>query len=268
MKRVFVGSFVIPLLLLLVGCEKEDTGAIGPQGASGNGTLVVRLTDSPAAYDAVNIAVDSVRVHISSADTASGWYTISRTPAMYDLLQFMGGKDTIIAEGSIPAGYYSQLRLFIGEGSNVVVDGIPHPLVIPSGSQSGLKLNIQATISAGVAYVLMLDFDANRSIVVTGNGRYMLKPVIKTVALAISGSMSGFVSPAATHPTVWAIAGMDTSSTFADTAGFFRFKFLLPATYMVTIVPADTAYRDTTLTNVQVVAGLNTNVGTVVLHHK
>jgi hypothetical protein len=266
MKTFLSGYLAIALLALLLGCEKD--GTIGPGDGSGIGTLAVRLTDAPAAYDAVNIAVDSVRVHVDSGDSLNGWYTISRFPAMYDLLQYTGGKDTIIAEGQIPAGYYSQIRLYIGVGSNVVVNGVAHPLEIPSGSQSGLKLNIQTTIVGGVRYVLVLDFDASRSIVVTGNGRYLLKPVIKTVATAVSGSLTGVVSPAATNPTVWAIAATDTSSTIADTTGLFRFKYLLPATYSVTIVPADTTYRDTTFTNVIIVPAMSKDLGTIVLQKK
>lgn len=266
MKKFLSAYFAIALLFLIGGCQKEDT--TGPGNASGNGTIVVRLTDAPAAYDSVNIAVDSIRVHVDSGDSLGGWYTISRSPAMYDLLQFVGRKDTIVAEGPIPAGYYSQLRLYIGVGSNVVVGGVTHPLEIPSGSQSGLKLNIQATIIGGVQYVLVLDFDASRSIVVTGNGRYLLKPVIKVVTTGISGSLTGKVAPAATNPTVSAIAGIDTSDTMADTSGFFKFKYLLPATYMVTIVPADASYRDTTLTNAIVIAGQNTDLGTISLQKK
>ena len=266
MRRVLAGHIAIALLSLLGSCQKEET--LGPGDGSGKGTLAVRLTDAPAGYNSVNIAVDSVRVHVDSGDSISGWYTISRSPAMYDLLQFIGGRDTLIAEGEIPAGYYSQMRLYIGVGSNVVVDGVTHPLEIPSGSQSGLKLNIQATIIGGAKYVLALDFDASRSIVVTGNGRYLLKPVIKTVATAVSGSLTGVVAPAATNPTVWAIAGTDTSSTIADMTGLYRFKYLLPAAYSLTIVPADTTYRDTTLTNVIVVAAVNTDVGTITLHKK
>jgi hypothetical protein len=268
MKRSVFGFFAIALLSFIVGCQQDNSGTTGPGGGTGTGTLSVRLTDAPAAYDSVVIAVDSVRVHIDITDTTGGWYTVSRTPATYDLLQFTGGKDTLIAEGPVPAGYYSQLRLYIGEGSHVVVDGLPIPLFIPSGTQSGLKLNIQTTIVGGVKYVLLLDFDAAHSIVVTGNGRYMLKPVIKVVTTAASGSLSGVVSPAATTPTVWAIAGTDTSGTMSDGTGYFKFAYLAPATYSVTIVPADTTYRDTTLTNVSVSAGYNTNLGTIALQKK
>ncbi len=266
MKKLVLGWLAITLFTVLWGCQKDET--TGPGTGSGTGTLAVRLTDSPAGYDSVIIAVDSIRVHVDSADSVGGWYTMSRAPAVYDLLQFMGGKDTLVAEGDIPAGYYSQMRLYIGSGSHVVVNGVSIPLEIPSGPQSGLKLNIQSTIVAGVQYVLVLDFDAARSIVVTGNGRYLLKPVIQTVALSISGSLSGVASPASARPTVWAIIGADSTSTLADTSGFFKFKYLVPGTYQVALVPSDPTYKDTTLSNITVIAGMNRDLGTIVLTKK
>ncbi len=266
MKKIVGGLIGAALLAFVGGCQQDNTGTTGP--GTGMGTLSVRLTDAPATYDSVVIAVDSVTVHIDVSDTVGGWTTISRTSAMYELLRFTGGKDTLIAEGPVPAGYYSQLRLYIGEGSHVVVDGISYPLFIPSGTQSGLKLNIQTTIVEGVKYVLLLDFDAAHSIVVTGNGRYMLKPVIKVITTAASGSLSGVVAPAATAPTVRAIAGTDTSSTMCDGTGYFKFAFLTPTMYAVTIVPSDTTYKDTTLTNISVTAGYNTDLGTITLQKK
>jgi hypothetical protein len=269
-RRFFVAAALVCYAVLLAGCQRNDDGATGPAGGSGGGTgtLAVRLMDAPGAYDAVNIVVDSVRVHVESGDSITGWVTLSRVPATYNLLEYVNGRDTIIAEGIIPVGYYSQMRLHIGAGSTVAREGRIYPLETPSGSQSGLKLNIQATIVGGVRYVLLLDFDAERSIVVTGNGRYLLKPVIKTVATAVSGSLTGKVQPDTTRPTVWAIAGQDTSTTSADTTGIFKFRYLAPAAYTLRIVPADTTYRDTTLTGILVSAGLNTDIGTVALQKK
>ncbi len=270
MKGAITGFLVLAVVLTLGGCQRESVNtATGPEGSGSMlGAIVVRLMDAPAAYDSVNIVVDSVRVHVESADSVGGWITVSRSPAVYNLLDYTSGRDTVIAEAPVPAGYYSQLRLYIGSGSNVVVSGMRHPLEVPSGSQSGLKLNIQAAIAPGVKYVAALDFDAARSIVVTGNGRYMLKPVIKVVTTAVSGSLSGMVSPDTTHATVWAIAGTDTSSTLADTTGYFKFPFLVPGGYSLQIVPADTTYADTTLSNVSVFAAQNTDVGTIVLRKK
>jgi Domain of unknown function (DUF4382) len=269
MKRQ-IGWFLTIAVAVLGGCQKEGvnntTSTVGTQVEQG--ILEVRLTDSPALYDEVNIVVDSVRVHVDSSDSVGGWYTLSRVPAMYNLLDYTNGEDTLIAEGPVSTGYYSQIRLYIGDGCNIVQNGSTHPLEVPSGSQSGLKLNVQATILPGVRYVARLDFDASRSILMTGNGRYKLKPVIKVLTDAVSGSMTGIIAPDTAYATVRAIVGTDTSTTLADSTGYFAFESLLPATYMLTIVPADTMYRDTTLTGIGVFAGQNTDVGTIILQGK
>lgn len=267
--RGTLSAVILSSALIIAGCERSDVDdTTGPGTGSGYGTMTVRMTDAPGGYEAVTIAVDSVRVHVESGDTLNGWYTISRAPATYNLLDYTNGRDTLIAEGAVPAGIYSQMRLYIGQGCSVTENGVMHPLEIPSGSQSGLKLNIHATIFPGVKYVLMLDFDAGRSIVTTGNGRYKLKPVISTVAMAVTGSLTGRVAPDTTYAAVWAVTGADTSTTNADPTGLFKFGYLPPATYRLTIVPADTTYRDTTLTNILVSAAQNTDVGTITLQKK
>lgn len=265
MKNALSAITLAFLLALLAGCEKNEsvTGT-----GSDMGYFVIRMSDSPGSYQAVNIAVDSVRVHFDSGDTLSGWYTLSRVPTVYDLLTLTNGVDTVIAEGLVPAGRYSQIRLYIGEGSSIVRDSIVHPLEIPSGSQSGLKLNVQADIQAGFRYVLRIDFDVARSIVVTGNDRFKLKPVIQAVANAASGSIMGIVAPDSTRPTVWAITGADTTTTIAAPDGFFKLGYLVPATYLVHITPADTTYRDTTFVGIIVNAGSATNLGTIQLQKR
>lgn len=252
------------LTLLLVSCSKDET-PVTTGNSNGTGTLVIRMTDRPAAYDSIMIQVDSVRAHISSSDTTSGWVTLNRTPAMYNLLALVNGADTVIGQASLPPGVYSQIRLFIGGGSHVVVGGVSHPLTIPSGSQSGLKLNVHAPVLENITYVILLDFDAARSIHVTGNGRYMLKPVIRAVATAQTGIISGRVQPSSTRAAVTAVAGTDTVGTLADTSGAFKLVYLQPATYSVSIVPTDTTYRDTTITGVGVTAGATTSLGTITL---
>lgn len=270
MKKILWGSLTLALVLALGGCEKDEVNmATDPVGGPGSGTFVVRLTDGPGGYDAVNIVVDSIRVHYESADSVGGWYTISRMPAVFNLLAYSNGRDTIIAGGPVPAGYYSQMRFYIGSGSEVVKDGIASPLVIPSGSQSGLKLNIQANVVAGTAYEVLLDFDAGRSIHVTGNGRYMLKPVIKVITTALStGSLTGVVLPDTVASTVWAIMGTDTSSAFTDATGHFMFRYINPGIYLVKVVPADTTFLGKDLPGVTVLTGQTTDVGTITLQKK
>jgi hypothetical protein len=76
----------------------------------------------------------------------------------------------------------------------VVLDGTTYPLSTPSAEQSGLKLQ-EPNITGGIMYHVLLDFDANKSIVKLGNGGYKLKPVIRTVGPAISGTIISYLLP-------------------------------------------------------------------------
>ncbi len=269
MKKGLLIVLTLLTLGLWIGCSKSDT-ATGPQQSS-TGTLQLNMIDSPVSYDQVNIAVDSVQAHIATSDSTSGWYTLNHTPTTYNLLKLVNGANAILGSSALPVGQYSQIRLFIGSGSNVVINGVSKSLTTPSGAQSGVKLNVDATVQANVTYVLTIDFDAARSIVTTGNPNnpsYILKPVIRAVATATTGIISGTVSPASTMPALWAMSSMDTVTSYADTTGGFKLAYLNPATYSVFIAPKDTAYRDTTISGVSVTAGTTTSLGTITLQHK
>lgn len=232
----------------------------------GGGTLQVSLADGPGDFEAVNIVVESVEVHRAGEDSLSGWMTVRATPGTYDLMQLRNGVTAVLVDHQLPAGDYTQMRLVLGAGCTVVVDGVTHPLVVPSGMHSGLKLNHPFTIGNDAIYEVMLDFDAMRSIHQTGMGQYMLRPVIHAMAGMVSGSLVGTVLPIASRAAVMAVIGTDTLTARADTlSGFFRFPMLWEGTYDVTFTPTAGAYRDTTLTGVSVVRMQTTDVGTITL---
>ena len=233
------------------------------------GTLSVRLVDSPAAYQEVNIVVDRVEVHASGSDSSSGWFTINDVPASYDLLTLRNGVSQALGDQKLAVGKYTQIRLIIGAGSNVVIDSITYPLTIPSGFQTGIKLNREFEIAPDQVYELLLDFDVDRSIHLTGSGDYMLRPVIRVQPTVTSGSISGVILPATAHAKITAILAPDTVSAFADTiSGAFTIMALPAGTYSVAIAPADTLFADTTIAGVIVVAQQDTNLGTVTLRAK
>ncbi len=265
MKRVLMGFLALAAVQLLGGCGKNLADNISGPGVIGTGLLAVRLTDAPGAFDAVNVVVDSVRVHVDSGDSLSGWYTISTVRAEYNLLSYVNGRDTVIAAGFLPPGKYTQMRLYIGRGSTVATGGSTAPLDIPSGMQSGLKLNIQATIVADATYGLALDFDAGHSVIATGGGRYLLNPVVRVISTAVAGSLTGQVIPDSVGATVLAIGDTDTTSTVTDASGNFTFKYLNPGFYLLRCVPADTTYQDKDLPNVAVATGETTDIGAAIL---
>lgn len=260
MKRLL---FIATVLIVLLSCNKSSN-------SSGSGRLEVRLTDDPSVYDAVYIDVQSIKVNVSSdSGTGSGWRTVSLLrPGIYDLLHFRNGIDTVLAAVDLPAGKLSQMRLVLGSNNSVVIDGHSYPLQTPSAQQSGLKFNIHATLASDIVYRLWIDFDAGRSIVTTGNGGYILKPVIRTYTEAIGGSIKGYVLPALAKPQVWAVQGADTLMALPDSAtGYYFFGGVNAGSWNLLFHAQDSTYRDTAYA-VSVATGVVTDAGKVNLGKK
>lgn len=245
--------------LAVAGCSDDAT-------APGTGTLKLNLVDSPAAYDAVIVQVDSVQVHAAGEDSTSGWRTVSSNAGEWDLLTLRNGLSALLADAQLPAGHYTQIRLRLGDGNRVVVDGVEHDLEVPSGARTGLKLNHEFTIEDGVLTEITLDFDANRSVHETGNGRWMLRPVIRAMAHVVSGSLGGVVLPLDARARIEAVSGADTLTAYADTLdGSFLFPVIREGLWQVTMSPTAGAYLDSVLAAVPVTAQQATDLGTIEL---
>lgn len=108
-------------LIIMTACGKDEN-------SSGTAYLAIRLTDAPANYDEVNVEIIGIEVTGSAANTIS----LDVTPGVYNLLDFTGGVDTLIANGGVPAGKLQQVRLILGTSNSIVVDGITYPLATPS----------------------------------------------------------------------------------------------------------------------------------------
>lgn len=257
---------VFMLLSILWQCsENSTTESVSVDG--GEGLIRLLLVDSPAMLDSVVICISSVEVHKVGSDSTNGsWTVLNDSLRYFDLLQLRNGASAVLGDTALSAGKYTQIRLIVEDGSYVVDEGVKHNLIIPSGSQSGIKLNHSFDIEAGKLYEFYLDFNVDKSIIVTGNGQYKMKPVIRVVPFAISGSISGQVLPLDSDPTIRALSGSDTVSTFTDANGLFKLMALLEGIYDVHIVPADTIiYKDTTITGVYVIANQDTDIGTITL---
>lgn len=250
-------------IFFFISCNKNSS-------SGGTGHLEVRLTDDPSPYDAVYIDVQKVEVNVSSdSGTTSGWQTVPLLrPGIYNLLKFRNGIDTVLAAADLPAGKLSQMRLVLGSNNSVVINGQSYSLKTPSAQQSGLKFNIHSTLTSDIVYRLWIDFDAGRSIVNTGSGAYILKPVIRTYAEAIGGSINGWVLPAMAKPQVWAIQGTDSLLALPDTAtGHYFFGGVDQGSWKLWFHAQDSSYADTSFT-VTVATGVVTDAGKTTLRQK
>ncbi|MBE0539738.1 MAG: DUF4382 domain-containing protein [Ignavibacterium sp.] len=256
-KIIFIIGFA---MILFVGCSDNTTGP-----ASGNGSLKMYLVDSPSSFDSVIIFVKRVEVHKSGSDSTSGWYVINNTLRSFDLLQLRNGASAVLGDSILSPGNYTQIRLILDDGNYVIDNGIKHDLRVPSGFQTGIKLNQAFTIEPNSLYELILDFNVDKSIHITGNGQYMLKPVIRCMSMVTSGTISGQVLPLDAQAVVFTTIGSDTVTTYPDTLGFFKLMALPEGLYDVEIGPLNPVYKDTVITGVNVLANQISDIGTIVL---
>ena len=251
MKKILLAA-VIAGTVIYTGCKVNDT----PDASR----LNVRITDAPGAYDALYLSVKEIQV-LTSEDL----HILPVGDEPFDILKFRLGKDTLLASQDIPAGHIQEVRLVLNDTDNrVVVDGKTHELTTPSGQSSGVKVKVGESLESGIGYTLTLDFDAAKSIVRTGNGKYILKPVIRAIPDAVSGAISGIVSPAESNPKIYAIKGTDTLGTVSDSLGKFHFPGVPAGTYKIEFRP-DSPYVAKTLSDIQVTAGSINNLGTVAI---
>lgn len=263
LRKLFTS--VIPIALFsLVFISSCGTGSDPSMGS-----LQVRLHDAPIdSADEVNVSIS--QVEINETENQDGWTVINSPNQTYNLLNLTNGAYEILGDTTLPTGTYQQIRLVLNDaGHSVVVDGQTYDMVIPSGAQTGVKINVNAEIEENIQYVLLLDFDAARSVVEAGNSqsnvRYLLKPVIRAKNKAITGAISGTVNPAEAQPTIYAIQNSDTlATTIADTSsGEFELIGLEGGSYDVSFNPRNSNYQTKDTTDVQVTVGETNDLGTI-----
>src|SRR5690242_11752466 len=180
---------------VVVGCTLVGCGG-SPSGPSGaNGTLNMMLKDSPFSdAKAVLVTFSEVSVH---KDTDAGFTKVpfdgGATSRTCDLKKLETAQD-VLGVGSLPAGHYTQVRLLVSDAtiyfdntssgsacSTTITapSGAKAALTIPSGE---VKLNREFDVPAGGSASMLLDFDGDGSINQTGNGTYMMRPVITVVS--------------------------------------------------------------------------------------
>ncbi|MDQ1165656.1 DUF4382 domain-containing protein [Flavobacterium sp. SORGH_AS_0622] len=250
--------------LLLASCSNSDGS-----DSSQTSKVSVRMTDAPGDYDQVNVEVLDVKIKSNSEAGEDGWVSIGNIkPGVYNLLDLTGGVNVLLADNEVPSGYLGQIRLILGDKNTVVKDGVTYPLVTPSAQQSGLKLKVNQTLTAGATYDFLLDFDVEHSVVVEagGSGSFNLHPVIRISTTATSGIIKGMVTPFNLQSLVSVQVGDTTVSAYADESGAFQLNGIPAGTYSVTITPdASSQLSALVVPNVVVVNGQITNMNTLTL---
>lgn len=268
--RILLTNLLLLVGLLFTACDAGNSESTG--------TLKVHLTDSPANYAQVNIQIQQVLVkkldNEAEDDTTStegmddediensGWEVIYNGDMTVNLLDYQNGKTLELGETELEAGRYEEIRLVLGDNNSIVLDDDTSvDLKTPSAQSSGYKLKFDATIEEGEQYDLVIDFDASQSIVVRGNGSFSLKPVLRTVELYNTASISGVVSPVEADAYIYTIADEDTIGTTPEDDGTFTLFGLHEGTYDIWVEPSNEMYADSSFTGITIEEGDDFAIG-------
>lgn len=255
MKKITYLFMLFIITSVMIACK--DEAVTDPDSYS---RLKVSMTDAPGDYDSVIINIKSVEVK-----TNKGSYDYPFMKSV-NLLDLVNGKDTILVDQSIPTGRISQIRLVLEVAGNYIYkNGVRYDLETPSAQQSGLKLNLQQELIQGLTYTVKLDFDVAKSIVETGSGKFILKPVIRILTDAITGGIKGEILPLGEQIAVMAVINSDTTSTYTDiNTGKFYIPSLNTGTYKL-LIDAPDPLKDTILNSVAVQNGQVTDIGLLIV---
>jgi hypothetical protein len=198
-KTLAISALSMFSALLLSACGDSSSQSTAP--------VTLNITDAPVdEADAVVVQFSSVTLKSDGNDDLLFEFN---PPKSIDLLALQGlASQPLIENEEIPAGEYNQIRLAVNAefddvmDSYITVNSVDYELRVPSGSQSGLKINTPFTVAAGSSgisvadenAVYTIDFDLRKSVVNPGGQPgYFLKPVLRLVQNINTGSVSGSV---------------------------------------------------------------------------
>lgn len=183
--------------VLFIGCRASDVGTsnsssdvfktptadlnpYSPKPAN----FRLSLTDAPKKdIKSVIVNIDHLEIMMSKG-SKTGRMIVAKDLGPVDLLQYRNNVLLPILDVNVPNQVRAhQIRLVLKAEGNMVIrsDDSICPLQTPSAQKSGVKIIFGKPIvfDQNFAYSIVLDFDAEKSVVIKGNGGCLLKPVIK-----------------------------------------------------------------------------------------
>ncbi len=242
-------------------------GLFGCGSGVDEGRLTVELTDLPSTYfERVDIKVGAVEA-VSLGGNAI--VELTGDGGDHNLLELTDGVTATVASLVVPADTYRQLRFVLDEvevklasGYSFADGGARKPIVVPSGAQTGIKLNIDdfddepgagVRIASGET-ILVIDFDVDQNFQIQVSPtdpnviqNVVFTPLLRATVKNIAGSISGQVTDASGA----GVAGVGVKADLTDGGdtleslqtenggdgtddnGFYTIRFLAPGTYTV-----------------------------------
>jgi len=265
-RKIFTVA-AVPLLMIAAGAC--DDSATSPDGT---GHITVALTDAPTSmFASATVDIGAVRLLGDGGPPI----TLTDDGGVHDLLELQDGIMVDLATLDIEPGTYHQLRLVVDSAEVTLAEGYEfsdgtttRELKVPSGAQSGIKVNLRAAdgnkdgagiqIASGETILVVVDLDVSRNFVLQGDPDnkqglqdVLFTPLLRATVNDVAGSISGTVTYTSATPadeTEFATVQADldpltslvleemqttTATTTAAADGTYTLWFLSPGSYDV-----------------------------------
>jgi len=193
----------VALLALVNGCGDDSSNNVTPDGF---GQVTVRITDAPTVdltdisnlyvtFDRLVIFPETDSIPPDTLGNGPERIEILTSPVTFDLLSLTNGLSQALGQADLPAGNYRRLVLDLAPDGAWLIEagGDTHDVKVPSGR---LVIKTDFTVQEGEDTEVLLDFDVAASLHLnqTGNGKYILRPVLRQLPRAAdAGSIAGQV---------------------------------------------------------------------------
>jgi len=302
--KLVLPAIILGAILIFFACQKESSHSSTNNIPAGKAKLSVFLTDGPYDFQKVLIDIKSIQVlvdtchHFGDPDdqedehhdgeehdgegddsgdhhdndsteaTCKVWSDLQINPGIYDLLTLRNGQDTLLGASFIPQGKIIKIKITLGTNNTIMADSITSPLQIRD-NKDYVIIQIRNEHLDSIApgnFNLLLDFDLAKSIRFD-DGVYWLRPVLRAFCKKNTGTIEGEIRPDDSFGMIKAFNTTDTAYALPDRdeEGEFKIRGLKEGIYSVW-VQGENGYLDSTITDVQVTKGKETDLGKIILH--
>lgn len=250
---------ILPFILFVQSCEPSEENP-------STSRLKITLVDSPADYEAVNVDIQEISLKTTGTEENGGWIKLEGfSPGIYNILEFTGGRELLLADMDFPAGRISQLQMKLGKKSSLLIDGHISYLLNANDAESGFLMNVDIDIIPGKSHDFVLDFDASRSVTGLGStGQLLIKPVLRLFSEDNTGSITGKVFPASHNVLISVLENnrIIATSYAKKEVSTFMIPGVPAGIYRVSLVISDDIEQKF-IENVKVVKGGVTDMGSI-----
>jgi hypothetical protein len=184
---------LVVLVLVATGCSSSSTSPSSTTPSS----LNVMLTDSPFSDGkALLVTFSEVSAHATGGAFATLPFANNATSRTCDLKKLTNGAQDVLGTAPLTAGHYTQVRLVVSSATiyfdnpSSGTSACATTIAAPAGSSASVNvpsgmviLNREFDVTSTGATSMLLDFNGDQSVIATGNGQYMMTPVISVVSV-------------------------------------------------------------------------------------